>query len=50
MKRRILMASVGAAAVGFIATVTFADITATAHNFSGSPWGGGEICADFHAL
>jgi predicted CXXCH cytochrome family protein len=48
MKRQILMAGVGAAAVGFIAAVSFADIANTAHNFSGSAWGGGEICKPCH--
>ena len=48
MKRQILMAGVGAAAVGLIATAALADISMTAHNFSGSAWGGGEICKPCH--
>jgi predicted CXXCH cytochrome family protein len=48
MKRQILFAGVGAAAVGFIAAAAFADISATAHNFTGAPWSGGEICKPCH--
>ncbi len=48
MKQRILMTTVGAAAAGLFAVTTFADITTTAHNFSGSLWGGGEICKPCH--
>lgn len=48
MKTPTILVTLGAAAAGILAVTAQSDIIGSAHDFSGTSWGGGEICKPCH--